>query len=255
MINLILLGLPGAGKGTASESIVDKYHLAHISTGDMFREAMANETPVGLEAKSYIDKGNLVPDEVTAKLVEERLKQPDTKNGFILDGFPRTTVQAELLEDITKRLEKPLTNVIAIDVDEDVLIKRLSARYICKNCGATYNKISNPTKVEGTCDRCGGHEFFQREDDKPEVVKNRLEVNKKMNTPLRDFYEEKGILSTVNGEQTPEKVFKDQISSNGDDWNLENGHMKIDITPYEEDFMKTVGDYLSFQVNQLLKGE
>ena len=99
--------------------------------------------------------------------------------------------------------------VIAIDVDEDVLIKRLSARYICKNCGATYNKISNPTKVEGTCDRCGGHEFFQREDDKPEVVKNRLEVNKKMNTPLRDFYEEKGILSTVNGEQTPEKVFED----------------------------------------------
>ncbi len=170
---------------------------------------MANETPVGLEAKSYIDKGNLVPDEVTAKLVEERLKQPDTKNGFILDGFPRTTVQAELLEDITKRLEKPLTNVIAIDVDEDVLIKRLSARYICKKCGATYNKISNPTKVEGTCDRCGGHEFFQREDDKPEVVKNRLEVNKKMNTPLRDFYEEKGILSTVNGEQTPEKVFED----------------------------------------------
>ena len=154
MINLILLGLPGAGKGTASESIVDKYHLAHISTGDMFREAMANKTPVGLEAKSYIDKGDLVPDEVTAKLVEERLKQPDTKNGFILDGFPRTTVQAELLEGITKRLEKPLTNVIAIDVDEDVLIKRLSARYICKNCGATYNKISNPTKVEGTCDRC-----------------------------------------------------------------------------------------------------
>ena len=152
MINLILLGLPGAGKGTASESIVDKYHLAHISTGDMFREAMANETPVGLEAKSYIDKGDLVPDEVTAKLVEERLKQPDTKNGFILDGFPRTTVQAELLEGITKRLEKPLTNVIAIDVDE---------------------------------------------------------VNKKMNTPLRDFYEEKGILSTVNGEQTPEKVFED----------------------------------------------
>lgn len=120
--------MPGAGKGTASESIVDKYHhLAHISsTGDMFREAMANKTPVGLEAKSYIDKGDLaVPDEVTAKLVEERLKQPDTKNGFILDGFPRTTVQAELLEGITKRLEKPLTNVIAIDVDEDVLIKAL----------------------------------------------------------------------------------------------------------------------------------
>ncbi|EFO67945.1 adenylate kinase [Lactobacillus iners] len=209
MINLILLGLPGAGKGTASERIVDEFHLAHISTGDMFREAIANETPVGLEAKSYIDNGNLVPDEVTAKLVEERLQQKDTEKGFILDGFPRTTVQAELLEDITKRLDKRLTNVISIDVSEDVLIKRLSARYMCKACGATYNKISNPTKVEGKCDRCGGSEFYQRDDDKPEVVKNRLEVNKKMNTPLKDFYDKKGILSSVNGEQTPDKVFKE----------------------------------------------
>lgn len=209
MINLILLGLPGAGKGTASERIVDEFHLAHISTGDMFREAIANETPVGLEAKSYIDNGNLVPDEVTAKLVEERLQQKDTEKGFILDGFPRTTVQAELLEDITKRLDKRLTNVISIDVSEDVLIKRLSARYMCKACGATYNKISNPTKVEGKCDRCGGLEFYQRDDDKPEVVKNRLEVNKKMNTPLKDFYDKKGILSSVNGEQTPDKVFKE----------------------------------------------
>jgi adenylate kinase len=209
MINLILLGLPGAGKGTASERIVDEFHLAHISTGDMFREAIANETPVGLEAKSYIDNGNLVPDEVTAKLVEERLQQKDTEKGFILDGFPRTIVQAELLEDITKRLDKRLTNVISIDVSEDVLIKRLSARYMCKACGATYNKISNPTKVEGKCDRCGGSEFYQRDDDKPEVVKNRLEVNKKMNTPLKDFYDKKGILSSVNGEQTPDKVFKE----------------------------------------------
>ncbi|MCT7684030.1 adenylate kinase [Lactobacillus iners] len=209
MINLILLGLPGAGKGTASERIVDEFHLAHISTGDMFREAIANETPVGLEAKSYIDNGNLVPDEVTAKLVEERLQQKDTEKGFILDGFPRTTVQAELLEDITKRLDKRLTNVISIDVSEDVLIKRLSARYMCKACGATYNKISNPTKVEGKCDRCGGSEFYQRDDDKPEVVKNRLEVNKKMNMPLKDFYDKKGILSSVNGEQTPDKVFKE----------------------------------------------
>lgn len=209
MINLILLGLPGAGKGTASERIVDEFHLAHISTGDMFREAIANETPVGLEAKSYIDNGNLVPDEVTAKLVEERLQQKDTEKGFILDGFPRTIVQAELLEDITKRLDKRLTNVISIDVGEDVLIKRLSARYMCKACGATYNKISNPTKVEGKCDRCGGSEFYQRDDDKPEVVKNRLEVNKKMNTPLKDFYDKKGILSSVNGEQTPDKVFKE----------------------------------------------
>lgn len=209
MINLILLGLPGAGKGTASEQIVDKYHLAHISTGDMFREAMANKTPVGLEAKSYIDKGDLVPDEVTAKLVEERLGQDDVKNGFILDGFPRTTNQAELLDEITTRLNKQLTNVIAIDVKEETLIDRLSARFMCKNCSATYNKFSKKPKVEGTCDRCGGHEFYQREDDKPEVVKNRLEVNEKMNAPLKEYYDKKGLLATVNGEQAPEKVFAD----------------------------------------------
>lgn len=209
MINLILLGLPGAGKGTASEQIVDKYHLAHISTGDMFREARANKTPVGLEAKSYIDKGDLVPDEVTAKLVEERLGQDDVKNGFILDGFPRTTNQAELLDEITTRLNKQLTNVIAIDVKEETLIDRLSARFMCKNCGATYNKLSKRPKVEGTCDRCGGHEFYQREDDKPEVVKNRLEVNEKMNAPLKEYYDKKGLLATVNGEQAPEKVFAD----------------------------------------------
>ncbi|GFZ27567.1 adenylate kinase [Lactobacillus corticis] len=209
MINLILLGLPGAGKGTVSERIVDKYHLTHISTGDMFREAMANKTKVGLEAKSYIDKGNLVPDEVTAKLVEERLNQPDIKEGFILDGFPRTTKQAELLDGILERVNKPLSNVISLDVNEQTLIERLSARFMCKNCGATYNKLTKMPKVEGTCDRCGGHEFYQREDDKPEVVKNRLEVNEKMNAPLKDFYEKKGLLTVIDGEQTPEKVFKD----------------------------------------------
>ena len=180
MINLFLLGLPGAGKGTVSEQIVDKYHLTHISTGDMFREAMANETKVGLEAKSYIDKGDLVPDEVTARLVEERLGQPDIKEGYILDGFPRTIVQAELLED--------------------TLVNRLSARFMCKKCGATYNKITKMPKVEGTCDRCGSHEFYQREDDKPEVVKNRLQVNEKMNTPLKDYYQKNGILSVVDGD-------------------------------------------------------
>ncbi|MDF7668959.1 MULTISPECIES: adenylate kinase [unclassified Lactobacillus] len=208
MINLILLGLPGAGKGTVSEQIVDKYHLTHISTGDMFREAMANETKVGLEAKSYIDKGDLVPDEVTAKLVEERLAQPDIKEGYILDGFPRTTVQAELLEGITERLNKPLTNVISLEVKEQTLVDRLSARFMCKNCGATYNKITKMPKEEGVCDRCGSHEFYQREDDKPEVVKNRLEVNEKMNTPLKDFYQKKGLLTVIDGEQTPEKVFE-----------------------------------------------
>src|SRR5699024_9106017 len=142
MINLILLGLTGAGKGTASERIVDKYHLTHISTGDMFREAMANKTKVGLEAKSYIDKGNLVPDEVTAKLVEERLSQPDIKEGFILDGFPRTTVQAELLDGITKRLEKPLTNVIRFYLrwfSKNHCTSR-TFRWYYKTFGETFNK-------------------------------------------------------------------------------------------------------------------
>ena len=208
MINLILLGLPGAGKGTASESIVDKYHLAHISTGDMFREAMANETPVGLEAKSYIDKGNLVPDEVTAKLVEERLKQPDTKNGFILDGFPRTTVQAELLEDITKRLEKPLTNVIAIDVDEDVLIKRLSGRRTCVDCGKSYHVVYNPPQVEGICDTCGG-QLQQRADESEEAVQVRIEIYNRQTKPLIDFYNSKKQLININGDQPMEKVTED----------------------------------------------
>ena len=209
MINLILLGLPGAGKGTASEQIVDKYHLTHISTGDMFREAMANKTKVGLEAKSYIDKGNLVPDEVTAKLVEERLSQPDIKEGYILDGFPRTIEQAEMLDGITKRLNKPLTNVIALDVDEDTLVKRLSARFMCKNCGATYNKISKMPKVEGTCDRCGSHEFYQRDDDKPETVKNRLAVNIKNSEPILAYYKEQGLLKSIDGNRDIDAVFKD----------------------------------------------
>ena len=209
MINLILLGLPGAGKGTASEQIVDKYHLTHISTGDMFREAMANKTKVGLEAKSYIDKGNLVPDEVTAKLVEERLSQPDIKEGYILDGFPRTIEQAEMLDGITKRLNKPLTNVIALDVDEDTLVKRLSARFMCKNCGATYNKISKMPKVEGTCDRCGGHDFYQREDDKPETVKNRLAINIKNSEPILAYYKEEGLLQSIDGNREIDTVFED----------------------------------------------
>ena len=208
-MNIILMGTPGAGKGTQAERIVDEYKIPHISTGDIFRAAMKNETPMGLEAKKYINKGELVPDEVTNGIVKERLTQDDTNVGFLLDGFPRNMAQAEALTEMGKELGKELNGVINIHVDPESLMERLTGRYICRNCGATYHKVFNPTKVEGTCDRCGGHEFFQREDDKPEVVKNRLEVNKKMNTPLRDFYEEKGILSTVNGEQTPEKVFED----------------------------------------------
>ena len=208
-LNLMLMGLPGAGKGTQAEKIVDQYHIPHISTGDIFRAAMKNNTPMGIEAKSYIDKGELVPDEVTNGIVKERLAKDDVNDGYMLDGFPRNMAQAEALETFGAQLGKPLNCVINIHVDPESLIERLTGRYICRNCGATYHKIFNPTKVEGTCDRCGEHEFYQREDDKPETVKNRLDVNIKMNTPLLDFYKKQGILHEVDGNQDIDKVFAD----------------------------------------------
>lgn len=208
-LNLMLMGLPGAGKGTQAEKIVDQYHIPHISTGDIFRAAMKNNTPMGIEAKSYIDKGELVPDEVTNGIVKERLAKDDVNDGYMLDGFPRNMAQAEALETFGAQLGKPLNCVINIHVDPESLMERLTGRYICRNCGATYHKIFNPTKVEGTCDRCGEHEFYQREDDKPETVKNRLDVNIKMNTPLLDFYKKQGILYEVDGNQDIDKVFAD----------------------------------------------
>ena len=186
-MNLILMGLPGAGKGTQAEEIVDKYQIPHISTGDMFRAAISAETKLGLEAKTYMDKGNLVPDEVTNGIVKERLGQSDTDKGFLLDGFPRTLDQAKALDQMLDDLEKKIDAVINIEVPEEVLVERLAGRYICKNCGATYHKVFNPTKVEGTCDQCGGHEFYQREDDKPETVKNRLSVNVKSSEPILTY--------------------------------------------------------------------
>jgi adenylate kinase len=162
-MNLILMGLPGAGKGTQAERIIAEYNIPHISTGDMFRAAMANETALGLEAKSYMDKGELVPDEVTNGIVKERLAESDTDKGFLLDGFPRTLDQAEALDQMLKDLGKEIDAVIEIHVPEEILVDRLAGRYICRDCGATYHKVFNPTKVEGTCDRCGGHDFYQRE--------------------------------------------------------------------------------------------
>lgn len=208
-LNLMLMGLPGAGKGTQAEKIVDEYKIPHISTGDIFRAAMKNGTPMGLEAKKFIDKGELVPDEVTNGIVKERLAKDDVNDGYMLDGFPRNMAQAEALDEFGKELGKSLNCVINIHVDPESLMERLTGRYICRDCGATYHKVFNPTKVEGTCDRCGGHEFFQREDDKPETVKNRLDVNIKMNTPLIDFYKKQGLLHEVNGNQDIDKVFAD----------------------------------------------
>lgn len=209
MMNLILVGLPGAGKGTQAEKIVDTYHVPHISTGDMFRAAIKNETALGIEAKAFMDKGELVPDEVTNGIVKDRLAESDTKDGFLLDGYPRTLNQANVLEGILKDLNKKLDAVIYIDVNKDILMERLTGRIICRSCGATYHKVYNPPKVEGTCDRCGKHDFYQREDDKPETVENRINVNLESTNTLVDFYSKRNVLHTVNGEDDFQDVFKD----------------------------------------------
>lgn len=208
-MNLVLMGLPGAGKGTQAQKIVKDFDIPHISTGDIFRAAMKNGTPMGIEAKKYIDKGELVPDEVTNGIVKERLAQDDTKNGFMLDGFPRNLAQANALNEMLAEDGRKLDAVVNIHVEPSVLVDRLSGRFICKNCGATYHKLYNQPKVEGICDVCGHHEFFQRDDDKPATVKNRLDVNIKLNTPLVDFYEKQGVLHQINGEQDIDKVYQD----------------------------------------------
>lgn len=207
-MNLVLMGLPGAGKGTQAEKIVDEYGIPHISTGDMFRAAMKEGTELGLQAKSFMDKGELVPDEVTIGIVRERLRKDDCRKGFLLDGFPRTVPQAEALENILADLERKIDYVINIDVNKDILIERLTGRRICKNCGATYHLVFNPPAKEGVCDRCGG-ELYQRADDNAETVQNRLEVNIKQAKPLLDFYEEKGYLRTLDGQRDISVVFAD----------------------------------------------
>ena len=207
-MNLVLMGLPGAGKGTQAEKIVNKYGIPHISTGDMFRAAMKEETELGLKAKSYMDKGELVPDEVTIGIVRERLSKQDCESGFLLDGFPRTVPQAEALEEILSDLNKKIDYVINIDVDQDILMERLTGRRICKNCGATYHLVFNPPAKENVCDRCGG-ELYQRADDNAETVQTRLEVNIKQSQPLLNFYESKGYLRNIDGQQDINKVFAD----------------------------------------------
>ena len=198
-MNIILLGAPGAGKGTQASRISDTYNLPHISTGDIFRENIKNQTPIGLLAKSYTDNGKLVPDEVTCKIVEERLSRADCANGYMLDGFPRTIAQAEALDKIAK-----IDLVINIDVDFSLLLDRLCGRRVCKDCGESYHvsKLSGETK----CARCGG-ELYQRKDDNPETVQNRLDVYKAQTAPLIDYYTKKGVLFNVEGNATPEEVF------------------------------------------------
>ena len=208
-MNLILMGLPGAGTGTQAEKIIAEYQIPQISTGDMFRAAIANQTALGLKAKEYMDRGDLVPDEVTNGIVKERLAQDDTKNGFLLDGFPRTLDQAKALDEMLADLGKKIDAVIDINVPEEVLVERLTGRYMCRSCGASFHKVFKPTKVEGTCDRCGSHEFYQRDDDKPETVKNRLAVNIKNSEPILAYYKEQGLLKSIDGNRDIDAVFKD----------------------------------------------
>lgn len=207
-MNIVIMGLPGAGKGTQAAEIIKKYPIPHISTGDMFRLAIKNETPLGNEAKSYMDRGELVPDEVTIGIVKERLSESDAKDGFLLDGFPRTVQQAEALNKIMEELGSKIESTIYVDVPEEELMNRLTGRRICEVCGTAYHLVFNPPKQEGICDLDGG-KLYQREDDNPETVQNRLEVNIKQTQPLLDFYETQGILSRVNGAQDINDVFKD----------------------------------------------
>ncbi len=202
------MGLPGAGKGTQAEKIVEKYNIPHISTGDMFRAAIKDGTELGLQAKSFMDKGELVPDEVTIGIVRERLSKEDCNNGFLLDGFPRTVPQAEALEAILTDLDKKIDYVINIEVNSEILLERLTGRRICKECGSTYHLVFNPPSQEGKCDKCGG-ELYQRADDNEETVGTRLQVNIEQSKPLLDFYQEKGYLRNINGQQDINKVFGD----------------------------------------------
>lgn len=204
----VLLGPPGAGKGTQAARIVDKYGIVHISTGDIFRSNIKEETELGLKVKSYLNEGELVPDKLTIDLVWDRLDQDDMKNGFLLDGFPRTIAQAEAFHAGLEKRNLLLDGAIRIAVDEDTLIRRLAGRRICSDCGATYHVDNHPPKVAGICDICGG-ELVHRPDDSEETVKGRINVYKEQTYPLIDYYREKGVLIEVNGDQSVEDVFAD----------------------------------------------
>lgn len=205
-MKIIMLGAPGAGKGTQAKMIADKYMVPHISTGDIFRANIKNGTPLGMEAKTYMDQGKLVPDELTVKILLDRVAQEDCKNGYVLDGFPRTIPQAEVLEDALAKLGDKIDYAIDVDVPDENIINRMSGRRACLSCGATYHIVHVPPKTEGICDRCG-KELVLRDDDKPETVKKRLQVYHDQTQPLIDFYTKRNILKTVDGTQDMNDVF------------------------------------------------
>ena len=214
-MRLILLGPPGAGKGTQAAGIVEKYKIPHISTGDIFRKNIKEGTDLGKKAKEYMDQGLLVPDELTVGLVTDRLSQDDCKNGFMLDGFPRNVAQAEQLDAFLKEVGMALDKVINIEVDKEKLVARAVGRRICKSCGATYHIVYAPTAKEGICDKCGG-ELILRDDDKPETVLKRLGVYHEQTQPLIDYYTKEGILKSVDGTKDLEEVFADIVAILGE---------------------------------------
>ncbi|RHP03679.1 adenylate kinase [Firmicutes bacterium AF36-19BH] len=205
-MKIIMLGAPGAGKGTQAKMIANKYGVPHISTGDIFRANIKNGTELGMEAKKYMDQGLLVPDELTVRILLDRVAQDDCKNGYVLDGFPRTIPQAEVLDSELTKLGDHIDYAINVDVPDENIVKRMSGRRACLTCGATYHIEHVPPKKEGICDVCGS-ELVLRDDDKPETVKNRLNVYHEQTQPLIDFYTEKGVLKTVDGTVPMEEVF------------------------------------------------
>ena len=205
-MRLVLLGAPGAGKGTQAKKLIDKYDIPQISTGDILRKAVSDGTPLGKEAKIIMDKGELVTDEIVIGLVKERLAQDDCKNGYILDGFPRTTPQAEELDNVLSAMNSPLDTALSVDVDMGDLMKRLTGRRTCGGCQQMYNVHFSPSQKEGVCDKCGGA-LVQRDDDKEDTIKNRLEVYEKSTAPLIDYYGKKGILKSVEGVGSIDDIF------------------------------------------------
>lgn len=195
-MKLILLGAPGAGKGTHAEVICEKLNIPSISTGNILREAVKNHTELGEKAKSYMESGNLVPDELVIEILQERIRQDDCKNGFILDGFPRTVAQAKALDEMNVVID----HVIDLEVEDETVLKRLSGRRVCEDCGASYHVSFRPPKEEGVCDVCGG-KVVQRQDDKPETIKDRLHIYHYLTEPLKDYYQDKGILTVVYGQE------------------------------------------------------
>ncbi|WP_124040552.1 adenylate kinase [Clostridium perfringens] len=206
-MKIVLLGPPGAGKGTQAKSISNRYSIPHISTGDIFRKNISENTPLGIEAKSYMDNGQLVPDEVTINMVKDRLQQDDCKNGYLLDGFPRTVHQAEALDNFLTEREESIDTALLIEVPKEFILERMTGRRVCPSCGASYHIKFNPPANDGKCDLCGS-DVIQRKDDTEETVKERLDVYENQTQPLIDFYKNKKQLSVVDGTQAINEVFE-----------------------------------------------